>query len=127
MNKAHLVGNLTRDVELKFTNGGKAVAKFTIAVNRDGSKDKVDFPSITVWGKSAENCAKYLSKGSKVGVIGSVNTSSYKGSDDKMKYVTDILASKIDFLSTKGVSSETNSEYQSDDFQAIEDDSDIPF
>lgn len=73
-NKVILMGNLTRDPELRYTNGGKAVCDFSIAVNKkQNGEDKVNYFDITCWEKSAENCNKYLSKGSSVMVEGELN------------------------------------------------------
>ena len=79
MNKAYLIGNITRDVELSETPNGVAVCRFSIAVNRPYSKDKeADFFNITVWRSLAENCGKYLKKGSKVAICGSLQNRSMK-------------------------------------------------
>ena len=78
MNKLAIIGNLTRDVELRTTQSGKSVANFTVAVNRrakPGEKAEADFFRVSVWDKQAETCQKYLAKGRKVCVIGSVSVS----------------------------------------------------
>jgi single-strand DNA-binding protein len=102
MNKVHLIGNLTKDVELKTTQSGKQVCRFSIAVNRrfgnaDGEK-VTDFLNIVVWGKLAENCDKFLSKGKKVCVVGELQNRSWE--DDKgVKHVsTEIVADEVEFL-----------------------------
>ena len=86
MNKVILIGNLTRDPELKVTASNLSVCRFGIAVNRrysnsEGSKD-VDFINIVTFRGTADICAKYLKKGSKVGVSGSLQISSYDGNDE---------------------------------------------
>lgn len=105
MNKVYLIGNLTRDPELAETNSGIAVCRFAIAVNRTYSNSEgnreVDFFNITVWRTQAENCGKYLKKGSKVAIVGSLQTRSYEDKDGIKRNVTDIIASEVEFLSTK--------------------------
>ena len=106
MNKVILVGNLTRDPELTETPSGVAVCRFAIAVSRDyASADgtrETDFFNITVWRGRAENCGKYLKKGNKVAVVGSLQTRSYEDKDGVKRNITDIIASEVEFLTPKG-------------------------
>lgn len=95
MNQWQGIGNLTRDVELRY-NGDLAIAKFTIACNE--YPDEVDFIYITVFGKTAENCNKYLSKGKSVGVTGRLKTSTYEKNGEK-RTSYEIRANRVDFLS----------------------------
>ena len=82
MNKVYLSGNLTRDVEVRYTQGGKAYARFGIAVNRPYSKDKaVDFFNVTAWDKSAELIGKFAKKGSRLLIEGRLQTSKYTNKD----------------------------------------------
>lgn len=104
-NKATIMGNLARDVELKYTPGGQAVGNFSVAVNRawkdkNGEKQEaVDFISVVAWGATAENCEKYLKKGSSALVEGRIQTRSYEAKDGSGKrYVTEIVASDVIFL-----------------------------
>ena len=106
MNKVILVGNLTRDPELSETPSGVAVCRFAIAVSRDyanadGTRE-ADFFNITVWRSRAENCGKYLKKGSKVAVVGSLQTRSYEDKDGIKRNVTDIVANEVEFLTPRG-------------------------
>lgn len=106
MNKVILVGNLTRDPELITTNNGISLCRFSLAVQRrfassEGERD-VDFINIVVWRGQADNCYKYLKKGSKAGVVGSLQTRSYDGTDGTKKYSTEVVAEEVEFLSTKG-------------------------
>ena len=105
MNKVVLVGNLTKDPELTTTNNGVSLCKFTIAVPRrfagnDGERE-ADFLPIIVWRAQAENCYKYLKKGSKAGVVGSVQTRSYDAPDGNRRYITEIIAEEVEFLSSR--------------------------
>ena len=103
-NKVLLMGNLTRDPELRFTAGGSAVANFGLAVNRkykqgEEWKEDVCFVDITVWGKLAENCSEYLSKGRSVFVDGRLNFSSWEAKDGQKRNKLDVVANSVDFLS----------------------------
>ncbi len=105
MNRAVLVGRLTKDPELRYTQSGIAVAGFTVAVNRRFSREgeaSADFIPVTVWQKPAENVAKYLSKGSQVAVDGRIQTSSYENKEGQRVYKTEIIADNVEFLSPKG-------------------------
>ena len=108
MNKVILVGNLTRDPELITTSNGVSLCRFTLAVQRrfagqDGERE-ADFVNIVVWRAQADNCYKYLKKGSKCGVVGSLQTRSYDAQDGTKRYSTDVVAEEVEFLSTKGSS-----------------------
>lgn len=110
MNRAILIGNLTNDPELKTTTSGTTVCNFRIAVNRnykkeDGSRD-TDFLNIVCWRQTAELCAKYLSKGRKVGIVGEIQTRSYDAQDGTKRYVTEIVAQEVEFLTPSGQRSE---------------------
>lgn len=105
MNKCILVGNLARDPELTTTSNGVAVCRFSIAVSRryansDGERE-TDFLNIVVWRNLGENCHKFLKKGSKVGIVGNIQSRSYDATDGTKRYVTEIVAEEVEFLSTK--------------------------
>lgn len=105
MNKVILVGNLTRDPELTETPSGVAVCRFAIAVSRDyanadGTRE-TDFFNITVWRGRAENCGKYLKKGNKVAIVGSLQNRSYEDKDGIKRNVTDVIANEVEFLTPK--------------------------
>ncbi len=109
MNKVILVGNLTRDPELSETPNGVAVCRFSIAVSRDyASSDgtrETDFFNITVWRGRAENCGKYLKKGNKVAVVGSLQNRSYEDKDGIKRNITDVVANEVEFLTPKSAQS----------------------
>ena len=88
MNDVNLIGRLTRDPAVRYTNDGLAVASFTIAIDRVSSKDETDFPRITVFGKQAELCERYIHKGSQVGIHGRITTGSYTNRDGQKVYTT---------------------------------------
>lgn len=108
MNKAILIGRLTRDPELRSTPAGRNVCQFSIAVNRtftnaNGDRE-TDFINCVVWDKQAENLVKYQKKGNQIAVDGRIQTRNYEDKDGKRVYVTEILANNISFLDSKGSS-----------------------
>ncbi|KAB3531788.1 single-stranded DNA-binding protein [Alkaliphilus serpentinus] len=137
MNNVVLIGRLARDPELRFTASGKAVTTFSVAVNRPFSKNKeADFFNIVVWGKSAEHCANYLSKGRLAGIQGRLQSRSYETQSGEKRYVTEVVADQVEFLewgNREGQSSnKSNDNFGSmdidlNDFEAIDEDEDIPF
>ena len=152
MNNVVLIGRLTKDPELRYTGTGKAVASFTVAINRGFGKDnEADFIPVVVWEKQAENCANYLSKGREVGVQGRIQTRSYETQNGEKRYVTEVVATTVEFLGGKGEGGGSGNYQQSrpapqpkpqqnnndggfnpDDidlaeFETMEDDEDLPF
>ncbi len=135
MNKVILVGNLTRDPELTETPSGVAVCRFSIAVQRDyASSDgtrEADFFNVTVWRGRAENCGKYLKKGNKVAIVGSIQTRSYEDKDGIKRNVTDIIANEVEFLTPKNAMGDeeapvVSSRRERPQLEAI-DDNQLPF
>ena len=102
MNSVILIGRLARDPELSYTpNTQSAVCRFTIAVDRprrQGEDQGADFIRITVWGRQAETCDRYLSKGRQVAVMGRIQTGSYKNRSGETVYTTDVVAERVEFL-----------------------------
>ena len=132
MNKCILVGNLARDPELTTTSNGVAVCRFSIAVSRryansDGERE-TDFLNIVVWRNLGENCHKFLKKGSKVGIVGNIQSRSYDATDGTKRYVTEIVAEEVEFLSNKTQDSEQpkSSNEEVSKLQPIDDDG-LPF
>lgn len=125
MNKFFGIGNLTKDVEFSTTSNGINVGKFTIAIKRRFGEE-VDFLNIVVWRELANLCNQYLKKGSKVAISGSVNVRTYDASDGTKRYVTEIVADEVEFLTPKQASNiETNTQ-SNNDLTPIEDDG-LPF
>ena len=131
MNSVVLIGHLVRDPETRYTSGTQmAVCTFTIAIDRqtkDGEK-KTDYPRVTVFGKQAENCERFLKKGRLVGVQGRLQTGSYKNKHDETIYTTDVVADRVEFLesaakTTQEVASEAT--FEPEGFTQIQED--IPF
>jgi len=133
MNKVILVGNLTRDPELTETPSGIAVCRFAIAVSRDYSGSdgtrETDFFNITVWRGRAENCGKYLKKGNKVAIVGSLQTRSYEDKDGIKRNVIDVVANEVEFLTPKTAQGEGEVATAKRDYPQLEeiDDNSLPF
>ena len=112
MNKALLIGRLTRDPELRSTSTGRNVCQFSIAVNRNftnaNGEREADFINCVVWDKQAENLVKYQKRGNQIAVDGRIQTRNYEDKDGKRVYVTEILANSISFLDSKGTNASSN-------------------
>lgn len=101
MNKIILIGNLTKNPELKELPSGVYVCNMNIAVSRDFGEDGADYFDIKVFNKQAQNCDKFLSKGRKVAVIGRLQNRSYEDKDGNKRYVTEVIANDVEFLTPK--------------------------
>ena len=106
MNKLTIIGNLTRDPELRTTSTGVNVCSFTVAVNRrmrrdaqGNAQEQTDFFRVTAWRERGELCAKYLSKGRKVCVVGPVTVQTYQGNDGTTRASLEVTADEVEFLS----------------------------
>ena len=125
MNNIILIGRLTKDPDLRYTQAGKAVCSFTLAVDRpySGDKKEADFINIVVWNKVGENCAQYLSKGRKVAVQGRLQIRNYEDEKGQRRYITEVVANSVEFLEF-GDKKGSNDDFGIDvDF----DESDVPF
>ena len=129
MNNVNLIGRLTKDVELRYTTNETATVMFTLAVDRI-KKDECDFISCTAFGKTAETMSKYLAKGCRVAINGSIRTGSYKDKEGRTVYTTDVVANNVNIIDFK----DSGKSYQEspkkefvDDFVPIEDEGDLPF
>lgn len=139
MNKVILTGRFTRDPEVRYTNDGTSIARFSIAVNRrfvkEGSDQKADFLNCVAFGRSAEFVEKYFTKGMKADLSGRIQTGSYTNKDGVKVYTTDIVVEEIEFGESKGssqaptVSPAPNPEADPDGFMSIPDgiDEEMPF
>ena len=141
MNSVVLIGRLTKDPEVSYTAGTQmAVAKFSLAIDRpvrSGGEKQTDFPRVTVFGKQAENCEKFLGKGRLVGIQGRLQTGSYTNKDGSAVYTTDVIADRVEFLDfgkrenventgvTGNVGNAENTDPIPRGFSAVDDD--IPF
>lgn len=111
MNKAFLIGRLTRDPELRYSSSNAAIVNFSIAIDRQYTNNQgqreTDFINIVAFQKQAENIKKYVFKGSLVAVDGRIQTRNYEDKDGKRVYVTEVVADRVQFLDSKGSSSNT--------------------
>lgn len=104
MNNVALIGRLTRDPELRYTTSQMAVATFSVAIDRPRRADRekeTDFPRVTVFGKQAENCEKYLAKGMMVAIQGRLQTGSYTNKNGDKVFTTDVVAERVEFIEWK--------------------------
>ena len=134
MNVVTLTGRLVKDPEVRYTNGGMSVAKFTVAVDRDFKKEggqTADFPSVVAFGKTAEFIEKYFSKGKRIEIVGRLQTGSYEKDDGTKVYTTDVLAERVGFGESKSVggSQEPKSKPAGNGFVNVPDnlDGELPF
>ena len=124
INRAILIGNLVRDVDLRYSKKGTAVANFTLAVNDGYGENKtVDFISVTAWGKTAENVANYCSKGSRVAVDGRIKQQNYEDKNGNRREKVYINAQQIMFLNTRQQQAGEDYSMDSDNYR----DEDMPF
>ena len=98
MNNVTLMGRLTRDPELKYSQAGKAYCRFTVAVNREFNKDEADFINCLAFGKTAETIAEWLGKGRRIALQGRIQTGSYQNSNGDTVYTTEVVADRFEFV-----------------------------
>ena len=105
MNSVHLIGRLTKDIDLRFTQNGTAVGTFNLAVNRSFTNQQgereADFINCVIWKKGAENLAKYTRKGSKIGIDGRIQTRNYENQQGQRVYVTEVVVERFDLLDSR--------------------------
>jgi len=127
MNKVIITGNLTKEPDLRTTGSGTTVCTLSVAVTRrfkgQNGEKQTDFFTVIAWKQLAEMCGKYLSKGKKVAVVGELQTRSYE-KDGVKRYITEIIADEVEFLSPKETGAESHTEPTG--FIDIQD-SDLPF
>ena len=131
MNKVILIGNLTKDPEISTTTNGVSVCRFALAVTRRytnaSGEREADFINVVVWRALAENCHKFLRKGSKAAVVGTLHSRAYDAPDGTKRYVTEVVADEVEFISTKNSDgSEPRREEEVTKLEPI-DDNDLPF
>ena len=106
MNSINLIGNLTKDFDLKYSQSGTAFANGSVAVQRrfknQQGEYETDFINLKAFGKTAENLANYFSKGSKIGISGSLQTGSYENKEGQRVYTTDVVIEQFTFVESRG-------------------------
>lgn len=140
MNRVELIGRITSKPELRYTNNNKAYTRFSLAINREYTKDdgskEADFINIVAWDKRAEVICKYVQKGNRIGITGRIQTGSYDKEDGSKGYLTDVIADGMEFLESKPkeevVSAESEPELYDDPFSSFGSDleitdNDLPF
>ena len=125
MNKVFLIGRLSRDPELRHTTSGTAVCQINVAISRpvsQGSEPQTDFINVVVWNKQAENVARYLSKGRQIAVEGRIQTRNYDNNEGKRTYVTEVIASNVEFLGSANDNNRANNapSFDENPFDAVE-------
>ncbi len=127
MNQINLIGRLTKDPEIRQTQNNKSVCEFDIAVNRIG-QEQTDFITCVVWEKQAENLTKYQSKGSLIAVNGALRVDKYQNQEGENRYKTYVLATNIEYLSSKKETTESEALEEKDALKNMPiDESDLPF
>ena len=104
MNSVQLVGRLTKNPDVRYTNGGLTIARFSVAVDRrfkSEGKPTADFPSVVAFGKTAEFIEMYFTRGMRIGIVGRIQTDSYKKDDGSTVYTTDVIAENVEFVENK--------------------------
>lgn len=138
MNKIFIIGNLTRDPEMRTVGSGASVCSFTVAVNRrransaEAGQPEADFFRVSAWRQLGENCNRFLAKGRKVGVTGTLTLQTYTGNDGQQRYSLEVQADEVEFLTPRSEQGEarpmqsSSPAPQSGGFVQVDDD-DLPF
>lgn len=131
VNNVTLMGRLVKDPEIRYTTDGKAIARFTLAVDRrfvkQGEQRQADFINIVAFRQTAEFVGKYFVKGQLVAVVGSIQTRSWDGDDGQKQYATEVIVNEVHFCGDKREPGKQESKSQDDDFIPVEDDSPFTF
>lgn len=114
MNKAILIGRLTRDPEIRYTSSNRAVCQFTIAIDRPftnqaSGQREADFINVVAWDKTGENVGKYMTKGRLIAVEGRIQTRNYENNEGRRVYVTEVVANNVQFLESRNAATNNSS------------------
>lgn len=116
MNKIELIGRLTKDLDLKYTQSQKAVLSFTVAINkRINGENSTDFINCVAWNNTAEFISKYFNKGQAIAVVGRLQNRSYEDNNGQKRYITEVIAEEAEFVGSKSQEKE-DTEKQYEDF-----------
>lgn len=118
MNKAILIGRLTRDPELRYTSSNRAVCQFTVAIDRPftnqaSGQREADFINVVAWDKTGENVGKYMTKGRLIAVEGRIQTRNYENNEGRRVYVTEVIANNVQFLESRNAQNTNNNSINS--------------
>lgn len=125
MNKIILMGNTTKDIELRKTNSGKSVAAFSLAVKRPFTQDTTDFFNCVAWERTAETLSDYVKKGTKILVEGYLTNREYE-KDGAKRIITEVIVERFHFCESKG-GGKPQAKPSAEDYSIIADDEDLPF
>lgn len=129
MNKVSLIGRMTSEPELRYTNTQTAVLRFSVALDRgkdkNGADRGADFPSVLAFGRTAENISKFVGKGNRVAIDGHIRTDKYQNKNGDTVYTTDVIADRVEFIDWKESGPKPDNQAP-EGFEAISDD-DVPF
>lgn len=126
MNNVTLMGRLTRDPELKYSQAGKAYCRFTVAINREFNREEADFINCLAFGKIAETIAEYLKKGRRMALQGRIQTGSYQNNNGDTVYTTEVVADRFEFVDSAKSDINKNQSYSNND-DVLDDNDDFPF
>nr|DAS18408.1 MAG TPA: Single strand binding protein [Caudoviricetes sp.] len=126
MNNVILMGRLTRDPELKYSQAGKAYCRFTVAINREFNREEADFINCLAFGKTAETIAEWLGKGRRIALQGRIQTGSYQNSNGDTVYTTEVVADRFEFVDSARSETSKNQSYSNND-DVLDDNDDFPF
>ena len=126
MNNVTLMGRLTRDPELKYSQAGKAYCRFTVAVNRDFNKDEADFINCLAFGKTAETIAEWLGKGRRIALQGRIQTGNYENKNGEKVSTFEVVVDRFEFVDSARSETSKNQTYSNNN-DVIDDNDDFPF
>lgn len=125
LNKVILMGRLTKDIEIRHTDSGKAVATFTVAVdNGHGENKKTDFINCVAWEKTAEFINNWFGKGRMIALVGRISTRTYEGQDGRKNYVTEVVVNEVFFADSK---KDETAPKENEEFTPVEDSAGLPW
>lgn len=127
MNNVILIGRLTRNPELKYSQSGKAFCRFSLAVQREFNREEADFINCLAFGKTAETIAEWLGKGRRIALQGRIQTGSYQNSNGDTVYTTEVVADRFEFVDSAKSDTNKNQTYSNNDDDVLDDNDDFPF
>ena len=127
MNHVTLMGRLTRDPELKYSQAGKAYCRFTVAINREFNREEADFINCLAFGKTAETIAEWLEKGRRIALHGRIQTGNYENKNGEKVSTFEVVADKFEFVDSARSETNKNQSYSNNNDDVLDDNDDFPF
>ena len=127
MNNVTLMGRVTKDPELKYSQSGKAFCKFSLAVQREFNREEADFINCLAFGKTAETIAEWLGKGRRIALQGRIQTGNYENKNGDNVYTTEVDADKFEFVDSARKKKKKNQSYSNNNDDVLDDNDDFPF